>query len=271
MRNLRRSGRIYAALIRALWLRALEYRAQLALWLLSSIFPLVMMAIWLALISEAGAINGWGDVEFVSYYVAAAVCRSLTEVWITWTWDEQLRTGELSVKLLKPVDPLTQIVGYEVLGWKLLIAAILVPLVSVLALLSPLVNYTTDPLRILACAAMVIAAMIMNTYLASVFGVLGLWTTQSRNLFGLLYGGVGQFFAGFIAPLSLFPEGFQAIAGVLPFRSSLALPVEILMGRLSGAEIAVGFLVTFAWGIGAWLLYRWLWRRGLRHYEAVGA
>ena len=37
--------RIYGALMRASWTKALEYRAQVVLWVISGIFPLVMMAV----------------------------------------------------------------------------------------------------------------------------------------------------------------------------------------------------------------------------------
>ena len=49
-----------------------------------------------------------------------------------------------------------------------------------------------------------------------------------------------------------------------------AVPVEILTGQLSRGEILFGFTVQIAWGTLAFLLYRLIWTRGIRHYEAVG-
>lgn len=262
--------RVYRVLLRAAWLRALEYRAQLILWLLSSVFPLVMMAVWLALVDQAGAINGWGQSDFISYYVATTLVSQLTSAYLVWTWDENIRTGSLSMKLLKPVDPAHQMIGLELMGWKMLVALIIGPIVIMLALLSPSVNYTTNPLFLLAFVATVTLAGLMNVALACLFGVIAFWTTQSRNLYNLVFG-VGQFLAGFIAPLAMFPEGIQQIARVLPFRSTLGLPVEILMGRLSLSEIGIGLAVTMLWGVLFFILYRALWPYALRRYEAVGA
>jgi ABC-2 type transport system permease protein len=50
----------------------------------------------------------------------------------------------------------------------------------------------------------------------------------------------------------------------------MGFPLEILLGRLTGAEIATGFAVTGIWIGGFALLYRLGWRMGLRRYQAVG-
>jgi ABC-2 type transport system permease protein len=99
---------------------------------------------------------------------------------------------------------------------------------------------------------------------------LGFWTTQSKNFYSLVYG-VGQFLSGFIAPLALFPGVFQSIADLLPFRSALGLPIEILMGRLTFDQITAGLIITLVWTVAMFVLYRVLWQRGLKRYEAVGA
>ena len=86
-----------------------------------------------------------------------------------------------------------------------------------------------------------------------------------------LWIGIGQFLAGWIAPLALFPAWFRQFASWLPFRSTLGFPVEILTGQLSWPEIRFGFLVTLGWILLFLAIYRLLWRMGLRRYEAVGA
>jgi ABC-2 type transport system permease protein len=111
---------------------------------------------------------------------------------------------------------------------------------------------------------------VMNVFLSSFFGMLAFWITTSRNLFSLVYG-VGQFLSGYIAPMALFPAEVQNVARLLPFRSYLGLPVETLLGRLTAAEVLEGLGVTLVWTVIFFLLYRWLWFKGLRRYEGVGA
>lgn len=261
--------RAYGALLRAAWIRALEYRAQVLLWVLTSVFPLVMMVVWLAIVEEAGPVTGWGEADFFSYYVAAALVNQITFSWTIWQWNDEIRTGNLSMKLLKPLDPVHHYWS-EQIGMKVFVLLVLGPVLVIVAWLSPLINYPFTVERFLAFAISLVAGFALSALMTSAFGMLAFWSTQSNNLFNLWWG-AGSFLSGWIAPLALFPPVLRQIAFWLPFRSTLSFPIEIVTGRLTWAETAVGFAVTFAWIAFFWASYRWLWRLGLRKYEAVGA
>ncbi|HSJ54308.1 MAG TPA: ABC-2 family transporter protein [Anaerolineae bacterium] len=261
--------RTYRALVRTAWATVLEYRAQAVLWIVSWLFPLIMMAVWLAVVDEAGPAAGWDKTDFASYYVAAALVMHLTSAWIVYDWDEDIRTGNLSVKLLKPLAPFHHYLASE-LGWKLFALVLLVPLITLATVLLPVLHYPITPVRLLAAIASIALGFALNFAMGSVFGILAFWTTQAHNLFGIWAGG-GQFFSGWIAPLALFPAGFRQLADLLPFYATLGLPIEILMGRVTWAEAGFSMGVGVAWTVFFVVLYRVLWRAGLRRYEAVGA
>jgi ABC-2 type transport system permease protein len=261
--------RIYRALLRVSWEMALEYRAQALLWILSGVFPLVMMVVWLALVDEAGPISGWDRSDFLAYYIAAAVVFELATAWTIFDWDEDIRNGTLSVKLLKPLDPGHHLLSRE-MGWKIFILLFIVPPVAILVLVSPVIEYPVDPGMLAAFSASVIAGYLLSFFMSSAFAMISFWSTLSGNVYGLWIG-IGQFLAGWIAPLALFPAWFRQFASWLPFRSTLGFPVEILTGQLSWPEIGFGFLVTFGWILLFLTIYRTLWHLGLRRYEAVGA
>ncbi len=262
-------ARAYRALVHAAWARAIEYRAQAILWLISGIFPLVMMAVWLAVVDEAGPLTGWGASDFVSYYVGAALVYQLTSAWVLWDWDDDIRLGTLSLKLLKPLDPMHHFVS-DMAGWKLFSIAVFLPLVAVVAWLTPSIYFPLTPVRVALFVLACLGGLAVSLGMATAFAMISFWSTQSENLYSLFYG-VGQFLSGWIAPLALFPAGVRQIADWLPFRSTLSFPLEILLGRASPPEIAFGFAVTLAWIAVFLAIYRVLWRLGLRRYEAVGA
>jgi len=261
--------RVYPALLRAAWGSAVAYRGQVVLWLLTSLFPLIMMAVWLSVVEEAGTAGGFDGPDFVSYYVAAAVTNHFTVAWVSWQWDEDIRTGGLSVKLLKPLDPFHHH-AIEQLGKKLLIGAVLLPAVAAAAAVVSSIRYPVGPGTAAVAAVAVVAGFGLNLVMASAFSMLSFWSTQVNNLYQLWWG-VGFFLSGWVAPLELFPPTLRRVAVLLPFRSSLGFPVEIVTGRLDGRAIAAGFAVTGAWSAGFLFVYRVLWRRGPRRYEAVGA
>lgn len=260
---------LYPALLRAGWAKAVVYRGQILLWVLTFLFPLIMMAVWLSVVGEVGPVAGLDRADFASYYVAAAVVQHLTLSWTVWEWDEDIRTGSLSVKLLKPLDPFHTHLTTQ-LGVKLLLVVVLLPVVVAVTWLNPLLDYRGGPGRWLLVAAAVAAGYLLNLLMSCAFGVLAFWSTQARSLYGL-WSGVGFFLSGWIAPLDLFPGALRDVAVVLPFRSSLGFPVELALGRLSAGQVALGFTVSAAWVVVFGAAYRILWHRGLRRYEAVGA
>ena len=95
------------------------------------------------------------------------------------------------------------------------------------------------------------------------------WATRADSLLAL-QDSLIFLLGGHIAPLGLLPDWLQPMARLLPFRYMSAFPVEILTGQLTGQETMIGFIVLTLWSITAIVLYRFVWRRGVRHYEAVG-
>jgi len=77
--------------------------------------------------------------------------------------------------------------------------------------------------------------------------------------------------SGNLAPLDLFPAPIPQLSVYLPFRYTLSFPVEILLGRVSGDQLWLGFAVQSLWLLATIVLYRVLWTRGLRQYSAFGA
>lgn len=260
--------RAYRALTSA-WLSvAMVYRAEVVLWLLSFIFPLVMLAAWLTVVAQVGPIGGFGRADFVSYYIAGTVVFRITQSWLAWQWAREIQSGDLSLKLIKPLHPFHQFVANQ-LGWKTFDLVVLVPTMIAVVLFLPGIDYALDPLHLLAFAASLVVGVTVNTLMTSVFGVIAFWTTQSRYIAELWYG-IGQFLSGFIAPLALFPSAIQSLAFVMPFRYIVSFPIEILMGRLDWMGMAQGFGMGLAWVLANGMLFHLLWRRGIRRYEAVG-
>ncbi len=260
--------RVYWVLIKAGWARALEYRAQIVIWLISFLFPLIMMTVWLAVVDQGGPAAGWTRTDFIAYYVAALLVNRLTWAPVVWDWDRDLRTGDLSMKLVKPLDPFHHFVS-EQIGWQIFFLVLVVPGICIASLFVPAIRYPLTAPRLLAFAAAVIGGFIMNTLMGTTFAMLGFWSTQTRNLFSLWWG-VGQFLSGWIAPLAMFPAGVRQVAYLLPFRSLLGFTNDILMGRLDLGGTGYGFAVTLFWLMVFLAAYRFLWRRGLRRYDAVG-
>jgi ABC-2 type transport system permease protein len=70
--------------------------------------------------------------------------------------------------------------------------------------------------------------------------------------------------------VALLPDTLQTIARVLPFYYMVGFPVEVLTGQINSVEAATGFVIQAAWLIVAVVIYRVVWRSGLKRYSAIG-
>jgi ABC-2 type transport system permease protein len=99
--------------------------------------------------------------------------------------------------------------------------------------------------------------------------LMAFWFTNSFGLLGL-QDAFTFLLAGQIAPVELLPGVMQTLAIWLPFRYMMGFPVEVLMGQLSPAEIAMGFGIQLFWLCISLAISIFTWQRGLRRYTAVG-
>jgi ABC-2 type transport system permease protein len=218
-------------------------------------------------VAEGGPPAGWTRDDFLSYYVAAVVLWNLSGQHVVWQWDVDLRSGDLSHRLMRPVHPFHQYAASD-LGHRAVLGTMLLPALVLAAVLVPGVDYDLDPARAVAVACAVVLSYAVSLLMASTFALVGFWSTQTANLW-MLWWGLGSFASGWVAPLDLMPQWLRTMALMLPFRTTMGFPIELLLGRLSAAQVAYGFAVGLAWLAAFAGFYRIVWRRGIRRYQAV--
>ncbi len=259
--------RAYPQMVRASMQVTLAYRGRLVFLFTGALFPMLMMFVWLTVDAGGPTADGWDGPRFVSYYAAAAVVYSLTSSGISWAWDRELRSGELSNRLLRPMPVFHQFAAAEA-GERMVTAIVLVPVLIVATIVLPIVAFPVGVGSLVAAVIATLMAFLLAVLMSSTFALIGFWTTQSNNVY-LLWWGLGAFGSGWIAPLDVMPSWLQRIAEILPFRYSLGFPVEIALGLRTG-KVVTGFVVALLWLTTFAVVYVLAWRRGVRRYQAVG-
>src|SRR6476659_1170191 len=125
----------YIALLRRSLAVLLEYRVAMLIWMLSATFPLVMLAVWLSLAAD-GPIGGFTAGDFIAYYLLSFYMRQMTSVWVAWELDFDIRHGDMSSKLLHPIQPIHEYVSFN-LADKIVRGIMFTPLVILVALIVP--------------------------------------------------------------------------------------------------------------------------------------
>lgn len=263
----RRLARVVAALWRFSFAEAVAYRLSMLMWILTTTFPLVSLALWTGL-AQDGPIGDYRSDEFAGYFVAAFIIRQFTASWVVWELESEIRSGDLSTLLMRPVHPLLHHV-MENLAALPVRGALALPLGGLVLALSGGSAAPTGAALLALAPALALAWLISFLVQASV-ACAAFWLTASASLFEAWLG-LYVVLSGTAVPTSLYPAGFAEVVRVLPFHAALGFPVELLIGRVQGPEIARGLALQALWVLVFGALVGLLWRRGVRTYGAVGA
>ncbi len=261
----------FANKLRALFVKSFalmtEYRAEILIWMLAGSLPLIMMFIWMGL-AEDGPVGGYTAADFAAYFLTVFFVRQMSVVWVMWELDRQIRLGELSPKLLRPLDPYWEHV-VDNLAEKVLRIPILLPPLALGFWLAG-TRLTPSLVAVFAFLLSLSLAWAIRFNQQYSFGLLTFWFDSVLGLeqvwFALYFG-----LSGALAPLSLYPEAIQRVLVYTPFPYLVDFPVQVLLGNVTGAALVQGLLIQVLWAAFFIALRLLLWRRGLERYGAVGA
>ena len=166
--------RAYPTLLRIGVLEAVAYRAELFVWMLTMTMPLVSLVLW----SSAAAGTRLGreqlsGTDLSAYFLLTLLVRMLTSSWVLWQLTDEIRTGALAQRLLKPVSPFA-VYTAEQLAALPLRAALALPLIGVLLAFSLRAQLSHEPLLWLAAP---LTGLIVQP-------VIGYWSDRTWNRLG---------------------------------------------------------------------------------------
>lgn len=264
-------ARRYAAFIRAGWMVDVQYRADIALWLLWGVTePAVALGIWWSIASSNGGdVSGYSTAAFARYFFGVTLVNQLTQAWDAWYIDHWIAEGEMNHRLARPVGPVHEAVA-DNLAYKARVGTIVIIVWLATALAWPTVRVPVQPERWLLAAIAVVLGAAIRFFNGFAIGLLAFWTTRASSLIELQMA-IGLFLSGQIAPIDLLPHPIAVVANALWFPYAIAFPVSLLTGEGSWQDhVLAGFVGQLAWLVIWWTAYRIVWRNGVRRYGAVG-
>jgi ABC-2 type transport system permease protein len=257
--------RIARVLLSSQYALMLEYRAEIALWALSGVLPLIMLGVWQG--SGAGLAAGIGPQQLGRYFLAAFVVRQFTVVWLIHVFEEEALQGKLSPQLLQPLHPLWRHLAAHLAEQATRVPFVLLLLAPV-AIWNPAMLPLPGPGRLLLAALAILSAFLLRFIVQSILTMACFWSERAAALDRLLLIPY-LFLSGLVAPLATFPPPVRALAEATPFPSMLAFPAALLAGE--PVDVLAGFLRLAAWSALLLPVALLLWRIGIRRYSAMGA
>jgi ABC-2 type transport system permease protein len=263
--------RAFPTMLRVGFADAVAYRAEMVVWMLSTTMPLVNLALWHAAAGGA-TIAGFGPHQLTAYFLVSFIVRQLTGCWVVWEMNHEIRSGRMSLRLLRPVSPLA---GYmaENLAALPLRGLLCVPMALIIAAVVGGGELAADPALWLMAGVGLTLAWLITFFSMTILGSLAFFLESSSSLWFVWQ---GLFFAlsGYLFPLEFLrahAPRFFLVLHHLPFYYQNGFVLELMLGRHDRAGALGGLAVAAAWAVGLGLVALAVWRAGVKRWNAYGA
>lgn len=255
---------LYALYLRANWLSRMQYRLDFAVKNLSGLsLNLVMVAGVGIVFTRVKAIGGWTFHQVLFIFALGMLCRSIWHLlWVDvlsigWL----IRTGELDRLLVRPLNPLFQIMaGYlDDDDWGELVVGLVFLAVAARGL-----GLTWPAGSVLLLAVFVLSGAVIYAAIHLAANTAAFWLVSARALDQLTW--ELDNFSRY--PLNVYGTGIRfLLTWVVPYGFAGFYPAAVFMGE--GHWAAFGWATPAAAAVAFALAYRF-WLHGLSRYQGTG-
>jgi ABC-2 type transport system permease protein len=237
-----------------------------------SLIPLfATISLWRAIYSGRETdVAGYTLAQMISYYLVVTIVDSLTAVnEDDWQIAADIKDGNISQFLLKPIDYLTYRLCLYGAGRLVFTACALVP-VGLFILVHRHYFVLPPDLAAFACFAVsLVLTGLLQFFISYTMALLAFWVLEVSTFIFILFA-IEYIAGGHLFPLDILPAPlFQALQ-FTPFPYQLFFPVNVYLGRVTGSAMWTGLVVQAGWALATYLVARFVWGRGIRKYSAVG-
>jgi len=222
-------------------------------------------------------------IDFIRYFVAVFVVRQFTVAWVLYDFEYHVVSGKLTPFLLAPADPTWRFFLIHT-GEQLCRLPFVVILVAFALVLYPEALWGTqerpgvwapEAHRVALAVVATGLAFAMRFYLQYAMAMLAFWVERVSALEPITMAPY-VFLSGMIFPISLLQTQYGSwayeLALLTPFPWMAWFPASLVLPGLAGdVPVVRGFVTQLAWVAAFVAVQRFLWRRGLRQYSAMGA
>jgi ABC-2 type transport system permease protein len=250
----------------------LVYRVN---FLFRSVFALIPLfatvSLWRAIYSgKETSVAGYTLAQMISYYLVVTIVDALTAVAEDdWQIAADIKDGKISQFLLKPIDYLTYRVCLFGAGRLIYTAVAFVPVALFIVALRNYFVLPSDAATLGWFALSVVMTAALQFLISYTLALLAFWLLEISTLIFIVF--AFEYIAGgHLFPLDILPPAIAKVLAFTPFPYQMFFPVSIYVGKTTGTELYQGLAIQAAWVVVAYCAARWMWRRGIRKYSAVG-
>ncbi len=259
---------VAAAFARASFQQQLAYRvANWAGLFTNAAFLLFRCGVFVACYRNRTSIGDYSVLDATSFVTVTQAILMVAPVWGAVGLASDVRTGQIAVDLLRPVDLFAVTMARRLGISAYFVFARTIPLLAIgagLGLLAP-----PSPLGALAFLVSVALGAWIGVAVLFLVEASSFWLESERGV-RMIVVGLSTLPSGLLLPVDWYPGWVQTLFRATPFAYTLDLPAAIWLGQTTGHALAVALAVQVGWALAMTGLCRFALARGARRLQAVG-
>lgn len=224
------------------------YKSNFYLFTLNRIIEVVVyIFVWQAIYNQTGEIAEGKSIEQMITYYILVVSLSPIVLWgINEIMARSIRNGKINKELLNPISYFEYYFGVnlEEIGFAIVVGIATFIICGVFWNIS----FPTSIGNFIWFIVVVLLGIPITFFLQMIVGITGFYTNSIWGM-QILRKAIISIFSGMIAPIALFPNWFQSLASILPFKELIYTPINIWLGQVSINEIFFVIVKQVIWTI----------------------
>jgi ABC-2 type transport system permease protein len=186
-----------------------------------------------------------------------------------WQIAADIREGNINQFLLKPVDYLWYRLCLFVSGRLAFVLMAALPLAIFIFCYRQYFLLPPDVFTFGIFLLALVQTALLQFFISYAMAMLAFWLLEISTFIFILYA-FEYLASGHLFPLDVLKPWMKQVLFATPFPYQLYFPIQIYMGKVAGAGLALGLATQFLWVVAAYGLARFMWRRGVQKYSAFG-
>ena len=244
-------------------------------YLLRAVFGLIPLAgtvfLWRAVFNEkGGGMQGYDYGSMIYYYLLMILVSNLvTPTEDEWQIAADIREGQINSFLTKPLSYLAYRFCIFLSGRLVYTLVTILPIALIFVYFRDFITLPANGATYFFSFVSLVMSGLIQFFISYSISMMAFWILEISTIVFIVYS-FEYFLGGQMFPIDLMPAGIQAVMKWLPFYYELFCPIAIFLERLKGAEMFQALAIQTGWVVALWAFARFMWKRGLGHYQAVG-
>lgn len=248
----------------------LNYWGPQLVWIISSMLSLVtIVALWVS--ADSGAdIAGYSKDQLITYAIVGLAAGAFINFNPFPGAKGKIKDGSFaSHYMLKPVSFFFERLVWETTWRTYFLAFNVAATIIALIIFSQYVEFSFEITSLPSLVIAIGLATLLQFTFTMCLSLVAFWYTEVNALNTFKYVALGVL-GGMAIPISFIPGYFQQLVMLLPFRYMYSFPMEIFFSKISGSQIIYGLILQIFWLSVFLILYKVMYRSGVKKYVSVG-